>query len=254
MLRIVPIVWRNYVKGVTPFEFRVAFFNALGACMAAGFSTYVDARLTTDIMWGKARHYPLGYWVMLVGPAIFLTTLPWFRKIASWKAKIWLPSIWAMFIGFLLLFNFFPTFPHVNVGGWIVMFAIASIVASWIHYAPVRFDYAGDHTISETARIERVKETVSLWRTVSITITAGYIALLVPWFAYLMTSTSKVVADPGEALLLMLMAGTEVSVFSIWVGLGTILESWRKAMSAADGLLQVRAAKQNENSATIGST
>jgi hypothetical protein len=119
------------------FEIRISLFNALGLAMATGVPTYLDARLTTHIFWGS-RSYSLGYWVLLFTPLLFISSIACFRYVRAWTARVWVPSGLLVLAGLGSLLNFRPELPHVNVTAWVLLFALASVCASLIHYLPVQ--------------------------------------------------------------------------------------------------------------------
>lgn len=229
----------NIMRGIGNFELRVAFFNAVGLSMATGVPTYLDARIKTNIVW-PPRSYPLGFWILLLAPLLFLGSVLFFRYVRSWSARTWVPSALLVAVGLASLRNFYPEFPHLNVIAWVTFFAVASIGASWIHYLPTRDDFLESPELLMNLKIERVKEMVALWRTFAVTLTASYVGLLIPWYGYYMSSTSKLLSDPGEALLLKLTLCGEVAIFSFWMFLGPIFEAWSKTSVVSNLLLRIR--------------
>jgi hypothetical protein len=233
---------RSEMKNEKLFQIKLALFNTLGYCLVTFTSTFLDSRLTSHILWPQ-RTYPLGFWILMVGPLVFILTLICFKKVKSTITKIWLPSTTFAVIGFFSLLNFLPEFPHINVGGWILMYVIIGILTSWIHYTRIRDDYVTDSNISETARIERIKESVTSWRTLAVTFTAGYLSLLIPWCVYYIVSISKLVTNAKDSYLLKVFVYSEIFLFSIWVALGVLYESWQKANKSAELLLHIKAGK-----------
>lgn len=226
------------MNGISRFELRVSLFNAIGLAMAIGVPTYLDAWLTTHIWWGS-RSYPLGFWVLLLAPLVFITSTVCFRYIRGWRARVWVPSTLVVVAGLVSLLNFRPEFPHVNIIAWVLLFAVASISASWIHYLPVQDTFLQSPKIRFESKVDKIKEMVALWRAFSITFTATYAGLLIPWYMYYLKSTPVLVSDPVEAWVLKLWMCGEVGIFSVWMFLGPILESWSRTATVSDLLLRL---------------
>ena len=226
------------MKRIGCFELRISLFNALGLAMATGVPTYLDPRLTSHILW-QNRSYFLGYWVLVLAPFLFIGSIACFQYVRAWNARVWGPSTLLVFAGLGSLLNFRPEFPHANVTAWVLLFALASFGASLIHYLPVKDDFLKSSEIRKNLKVDKIKEMGALWRAFAVTVTATYAGLLIPWYAYYMTSTSRLVSEPTEALILKLCLCGEVAVFSLWMLVGPILESWSKAAVVSDLILHV---------------
>ena len=226
------------MKRIGCFELRISLFNALGLAMATGVPTYLDPLLKSHILW-QNRSYFLGYWVLMLAPFLFIGSIACFRYVRAWNARVWGPSTLLVLAGVGSLLNFRPEFPHANVTAWVLLFALAGVGASLIHYLPVKDGFLKSSEIRKSLKVDKIKEMGALWRAFSVIFTATYAGLLIPWYSYYMTSTSHLVSVTGEALMLKLYLCGEVAYFSLWMFVGPIFESWSKTAAVSDLILRV---------------
>jgi hypothetical protein len=221
------------------FSAKIAGFAAGGIALAAGLATFLDSRLTTHLLFGP-REYPMGYWVLLIGPVLFfgmyfLSLLP-----KSTGKRIVLPLVFLLAVGCLSFLNFLPEFPHANVGVSLLLYFVGVTMSIWIRHSPLRTDYINETDIFVQARLERVKETVILWRTLLLSLSAGFLALLIPWFVFIWDVPAKIVTEPREQILLGFASGAQVSLFSLFFISCPLFETIRKYGAAADMLLRLK--------------
>jgi len=115
------------------------------------------------------------------------------------------------------------------------------VVTSWIRLEPlIEENDINDMNIPWEFRVERLKESITLWRTVAVGVTLGYLALLVPFSLGLWNSSDRIVTRADEAFLLSTGSAFALTVFTIYVLVGTIYEAFRKAKVTADLLLRIR--------------
>jgi len=222
------------------YAIKIAAFNALGYCIATGVATYIDPKLTSHRMYGARPLYPLGFWILLVGPVVFGTNYWVLSRTSSIKQKTFLPAVLLLVITALSLPNFRPEWFHMGVVGWTFLFALTSVACSWIHYLPLTRTNLSKLEAKSDAKIAWVKETISLWRTVFISLTGAYLALLIPWFNYFLQSIPQLIPDENEARLLRCLLGGQLSIFSLFVFSGPLFEAMQKAREATDLLLEIR--------------
>ncbi len=216
------------------FALKISLFNSLGFMFAVGVPTLVDPLLKSHVAYG-ARHYFLGPWVLLFALLAFSGTF-----LILIKRKYFLSWLPIAVLGTGLLWNFRPELPHGNVTFWTAIYCIASFVTSWIYCTTVDSSYITDKCIHRSARIERIKESINYWRTISIAIAAGYLAILVPWTNLLWTMTDKIVREPQDRFLLATISGVQLALFSIYVLAGPVTEAFLKTQTISDELLKIR--------------
>lgn len=218
------------------FDLRIAFFTGGGYSATVFGATFVDSRLTSHVLFAP-RHYPLGYWLCLVGIPISVCSFLSVRRSTKWRFKVAWPVTWLLLAGALSLLNFRPEFPHIGVSGWLMAYGLVAALASWIRYAPLQPGWLGDERIAASLKQERIKEIVTLWRTIAISLTFGYMALVVPWTSFIWNQANEVVKNPGEVFLLASVTVGGAICISLFVLSCLVYEAFRRASSAADLLL-----------------
>jgi hypothetical protein len=221
------------------FSVKVAAFNAAGFLLATLVPTYLDPKLTSEKVYG-VRTYPLGYWIALVGPVVFAITFLCLTRIQGWKSRCAVHTALLTIVLGLCLLNFLPMFPHLHVVGWGIYFTIVSLVVTWIKYAPIELAGIEDIGIEPQARIERVKESVALWRTLALSLAVAYLAILVPWYMGIASCRVSEFAEARDQLAIMEVSTIDLIVLSAYVLLGPIYESFNKATEVAEMLLRVK--------------
>lgn len=222
------------MKSETRFAVTLASFNSAGMTLAVLAPTYLDSRLPGHVLYPQGREYPLGYWILLVGPAIFLATIAVHRVIKKRPARMLALSSPLLLFGGLSLFNFFPEFPHGFAGLWGLVYLLASVVASWIRYGKVRLKGINDPAIDAGLRSDRIKEGVTMWRTIATSMLFGYMVLIISWCSLITTQVKLVSTDPSEQWTIHNASVGALLLYSIFVLLGPVREAFRKAGVVAD--------------------
>ena len=159
----------------TGFSIRIAVFNSLGFMYSAASVTFLDARFTSHVFY-PPRTYPLGYWICLSGPVIFAFTYLCLSNCKTTYGKILSPALILVAAGALSLWNFRPEVPHLGITLATMILALTSIVSSWIRFEPIAADYLQKPDIPWELKIKKLKESITLWRTLAVGLTFGYIA------------------------------------------------------------------------------
>jgi hypothetical protein len=222
------------------FALKIASLNALAFSITVAGVTYIDARLKSHVAFG-ARVYPYGYAISLCGgPVLFVATLLVLAKASSWKIKATFPALLLAFMGLLALPFFRPEFPHGGISVWLIQCSLASLLTCYIHFLPFRPDWLASEDISAALKLERLKEYVVLWRTIAISMTIGYMIILLPWSNFIWNQSPHIVTDPAQAFVLSEFGATGMVGVSVYVLWGIIYESFRRAHDAADLVLQYK--------------
>lgn len=221
------------------FRWKIAMFNTVGFLVHAGLTTYVDARLPNRVIYG-ARHYPLGYWVCLLAVPVFFAGL-WGLKSKTLWARILVPISGIVCATAIALWNFRPEFPHLNVGFWMGLYALVSLISCWIRFSDERAAFLSADDISPTAKIERIKEMVTVWRTIALSLAIGYIAGAFQWVKMDYDLARQLIAgktgDPLYEFQVQRLIATnnvQLMLFSAYVVAGVLYESFRKSKKTAD--------------------
>jgi hypothetical protein len=216
------------------FAIKTALFSSLGFSYITAGVTYVDARLTTHVVFG-ARYYSAGYWVGLIGGiVIFGGTLLGMRKTRSWKLQAALPGTLFVIVNVIALPFFRPEFPHMGMSSWTLQLAIVCFLSCAIHFSPLQRRNLVRRRASTAIKLERVKEYANLWRTIAISLTVGYIAVIIPWSNFIWSQPIHIVTNEKEAFLLIHSASIALAVLSLYMLFGVVYEAFLKAHRAAD--------------------
>ena len=222
------------------FAIKIALFNSLGYSYVVAGVTYVDPRLTTHIVYG-ARHYPAGYPLAAIGgPIIFIGTILTIMKVDSWKAKATLPTVIFAIMNAVALPFFRPEFPHMGMSSWTLQLSLVCLLSCAIHFAPFGTKHLGTREVSFEIKLERVKEHATLWRTIAISLTVGYIAVIIPWNSFIWSQPTHIVTDVSEAFLLSHSASIALAILSLYMLFGVVYEAFLKAHHAADQMFYIR--------------
>jgi hypothetical protein len=226
------------LQGCRSFALKIAIFNSLGFCFALASTTYADARLLSHKIFGP-RIYTYGYLLCLLAVPIFVATYRCLRSERPLLTSVLVPSLTIFVCGVIALFGFLPEFPHGNITVWVILYALASAIAIWIRYTPIPEDLPTAPSIPSSFKMDRLKEHVTLWRSISISITFGYIGLLFPWVNFIWEFPKHIVDTPTEVYLAGSVSVVALTIFSIYILAGVVSESFRKASTVADLMLKV---------------
>lgn len=236
------------MKSTIDYASRISLFSSVGYLFATGYPTIIDPLLTTHVLYG-ARTYPLGYWIFLFAPLVYIPTYYLLKK------KKYIISLLPLVIANALsLFNFFPEFPHAWIILLTVMYTAVAFISNSIHFANSDINYVFDISIDRIAKIERLKSSISLWRTIAISIGGGYLALLMPAATLCWSAASYIATKQNEIFILQMTGGSHLAIFSLYVLVAPVIESLSMAEKFADGLLLVQSdhcdAANNRNNPT----
>jgi len=222
------------------FALKTALFSALGFSYITAGVTYVDARLTTHVVFG-ARYYRAGYPVAVIGGVvIFVGTMLAILKVESWKLKAALPTILFVVMNAVALPFFRPEFPHMGMSSWTLQLSLVCLLSCVIHFLPLEAEYLAASDVSTAIKLERVKEHANLWRTIAISLTVGYIAVIIPWSNFIWSQPIHIVTSEREAFLLIHSASIALAILSLYMLFGVVYEAFLKAHRAADLMFSIR--------------
>jgi hypothetical protein len=227
------------MKGSWRFPLTISLFNALAFCLTTWRITFMDAKFTSQFVYVEARTYPLGYWICLLSIPIFLLNFACLVRCRNLWAQSLVPAGTLLIFGWASLFNFLPEFPHGFLIAWIPRFALVSAIACLIHFSPVTYPYLNDSSISPDIKLDRLKESVTLWRTIVISLTFGFIGLLIPWTNIEWDLGSKILSDKKEILIYGQQSAGQLGFLTTYVFVAVILECFKKTITVADQMLNI---------------
>lgn len=214
------------------FAVKIAGLNALVFSITLAGIAWIDARLTSHVVFG-ARTYPYGYPLAAAGgPVVFASTFLVLTRAFSWKVRATVPAAILAGMGLLALPFFLPEFPH---GGfvWLALFSVACLLTCYIHFLPWPA-WLDSEELGASVRWERLKEHVVLWRTIAAAMTVGFMIVLVPWTNFVWNLSPRIVKDPAQAFVLSEFGATGIVGVSVYMLLGVLYETFRRAHEAAD--------------------
>lgn len=229
------------------FAMKIAVFNSIGFSYVTAGVTYVDARLTTHVVFG-ARHYHAGYAIAVIGGVlIFVITMLAILKATSWKVKAALPTMIFAIVNVVALPFFRPEFPHMGMSSWTLQLSLVCLLACAIHFVPFGTERLAARGISTQIKLERVREYANLWRTIAISLTVGYVAVIIPWSNFIWSQPMHIVKNESEAFLLIHSASIALAILSLYMLFGVVYEAFLKAHRAADLMFSIQD-PENESS------
>lgn len=222
------------------FAVKIALFNSLGFSYIVAGVTYVDARLTTHVVFG-ARQYQAGYPLSVIGGfLIFVGTMLVILKADSWKVKAALPAVICAFVSAVALPFFRPEFPHAGMASWMLQLSLVCLLSCMVHFLPFGTEQLTARDISAQIKMERVKEHANLWRTIAISLTVAYVAVIIPWSSFIWSQPTHIVTNASEAFLLSQSASLALAILSLYMLFGLVYEAFLKANRAADLMFGIR--------------
>jgi hypothetical protein len=230
------------------FAVKTALFNSLGFAYIVAGVTYVDAHLTTHVVFG-ARHYRAGYPLAVIGGfLIFVGTMLAILKPASWKVKTALPAIIFAVMNAIALPFFRPEFPHQGLSSWTLQLSLVCLLSCVIHFLPFGTELLTACNVPTQTKMERIKEHANLWRTIAISVTIGYIAVIIPWSNFIWSQPSHIVTNASEAFLLSQSASIALAILSLYMLFGVVYEAFLKAHRAADLMFCIQDSENRSDS------
>jgi hypothetical protein len=216
------------MKSEKLFLLKVSLLNSIGYFLVTMTDTYLDANFRSQV-------HPIGYYIGFIAPVLFLLTIISINLSFSWMLKAAWPSLCLIAVGCISLLNFRPILSQGAVLGGLASCCLVSFTSSWIYYVPFKFDWIDDSSINSSLKLERIKEIVTIWRTLAISLAFGFLAILFPWIKFVMDLNLSFKND--ELLQRTVIGVAGVILTSIYIVFGVLYEAFRKASMAADLLL-----------------
>lgn len=217
---------------------KIGFFNAAGFVAAALITTYVDARIN-HVIYGQ-RLYQYGYLSALFAIPIVASTYLLIFKCSDQTAKsigACLPLILSGWFSVQYIFK--PEYPHANITTWVLAYCGISVITIWIRYAGKKIDYLHKPEVALEARLEAIKTHINIWQTFTIAISVAYIAILGVWFDKAWTNVESIVSSKQDKFLISSTLVYEIIIFSFYVIIGPIRESFSKTLIMSERFAEI---------------
>ncbi len=207
--------------------------------MVLGGITLVDAKLVSHVVYG-ARHYPLGLKICWAAPVVFLVSCVPALTSSSTRFKTVFHGLILLAAGAGSLFNFRPEFPHAGITLGVLYLWFVGFVSCLIHYFRIPSDWIDDANMDVQAKIARINEYATLWRTLAVSLAFGYATVLLSWSNFIWAIAPRITPKPDEIFLLCQFEITQTVLLSIYFLVGPVWESFKKAHVAAELLIRVK--------------
>jgi hypothetical protein len=220
---------------------KIGFSNALAWILVISSPMIVDPRLTTHVHY-QARHYNRWIWLLTaLAIPVYWTTKRQLeaRRVSSLNyLRASLPLVVPAAIVAMVVFP--PERPH--RGALMLTLAYASLAAITVACRQSRegYGYVEDSRIEFTARLERLKATVSTWQMISIYGMAAYIGFVAVVLSVLWTVTDYQVTAQGERYFLGLTFIIHMALVSFFMALGPLHECFAELFESVRKLSSIR--------------
>jgi hypothetical protein len=217
----------------SPFACRIAAFNALGFCVTVAGVTFLDARLTHLVQYAGPRVYPYGYYPCLVALVVFAAVFFLIGSIRR-KGMVWLfaPAFSVLVVTAAVQPFFNPSAPHMAMIGWMFLYAVATFLSQWIHSRVTDPQFLTDNGMDKNAKLDWIKESVVLWRTLLTGFILSYVGLVITWLSIDEKMSEIMTNDKADLELLRRGNATALAMYSLFVIAGPINELYRKTQQA----------------------
>lgn len=218
---------------------KIAIFNGVGFLASTLGITIVDALLTTRDEY-RDRHYPLGYGVSVASLVVMAIMYAGMRRASRLSPSALLAACTPLIIACPLMYFFFqPEFPHPLIGGWAFIYSMINIVLLWIQFTEVPRDYVQQADIPLQAKIERAKEEIGFWRSISIALASAYIGIIVSCLTIQLNSAEKIVKSSHDLQRILGLNTVLIYVLTAYLVIVGFYEIVRKTREAMNVLLSI---------------
>lgn len=215
---------------------------SIGFLLSNAGATYVDARLLSHVRFG-ARAYRFGYTVSAIAIPLFLSTLAALDRAQSRGSKCVAASVPLLAALVCSQWAFAPEVPHSGIVGSCGMYAVAVLIATWLHYSAPDLEFLHDLSLSVPVRLEGLKSAVTLWQGIALATCAGFLAGVIPWPVALMNANAHVVSSARDLFLLNSLSVLHVGVMIIAFLIGPIHEAVRMVIMLTGRFSEIREAE-----------
>ena len=227
------------------FANKIALLNTICYCTTICTITYVDSNLNTHaVVEYRERVYDVGYyWILLAGAPLFFVTR-WalttrHLSLHGSRRRTFAPSIILIAFGIFPLWDFRLELPHGALVATLGLACMVSWLTCWLHFQTLT-NWTQNVSVKESARIERIKEACTFWRTLTLTGIVGFIALLIPLVNYVWSEAEQLTGNKVEKMIVV--KGTIVRLLPIvfYIFIGIFGELFKITQKTADYFLDIK--------------
>ncbi len=222
---------------VDTFPFRLSLSVLVGYLLATVPQAILDPLLSSHIKYGS-RTYPLAWWIVPIATAMFVTTF----LIAKRPGKLRLVLVILPFVAACLLSIplFGPELPHGNLVFVSAVWFLLALITVWIHNESIIDDLFSESVATSQARIEYIKEQMSIWKTIAIGLIVAFLGMVVTLTKELHANNATIVTTVQDLFLLNQYTNFSTTLMSLFMFTGPIYEAVKKIRPASTYLLTIR--------------
>jgi hypothetical protein len=229
------------------FCLKIASFNSIGFLIAILTPYWVDPQLHSHVK-SPGPSYPLAPWFLLLMPIVFLATLcllkvgrcKHHRSLISWIPLLvaGVPSLWA----------FRPGFPHMGFMLLLFAFSLLSFLTVWLHFTPEDTSFLQRSEIPLEAKLEQLKASIFIWRSIFIYGAVGYLAFSISWVAWLTNATPIMLTDRYEQFFFNNVSVAGLLIFTVGIMIGPLNEAFMRTSELQKKFSTIRDESRSTNS------
>ena len=205
------------------FAFRVAAVVTFGYVLAVVGATFVDAQITSHVLYGP-RSYRYGYGISLLAIPLFTSTTMLLLKARTrgWRCAA---SVLPLLLTLGSEWVFAPEIPHQGMTGSALMYGIAAFLATWLRNTNPDMAYITDTQLPLQVRLEGLKSAITLWQGLAIATYTVLLAGVVPWSIAVSNTNTRVDTSARDLFLVDRVAMFHAIAISLTILIGPIREA-----------------------------
>lgn len=227
------------------FLIKISMFNAFGILVAVLIPILVDPNLISHALY-PSRHYPLNRWLLLLlCPVVYFSCYETLRRSKTDISSLIFSCFFIIIVGSIVaLFAFRPERPHMWVIETTFAYSILSFLTVLLRINKRPLGYTNYSSISFQGHIEYLKAKISLWRQITICLSLGYLVLAIVDITIVWHVNQVMVSDRGDQILLFNVSLCSLLLFSLFVVIGPLLESFMRTNENIEELSTIKNLKQ----------
>ncbi len=222
------------------FAFRMAAFAAAYFVLECVTSTWADGKYTSLVPYHD-RHYRAGYWVCLGGIPLFAVVFAVLARLGREPSKAILAAIGVVIVyGGIVLASFHPPFPNIGVFLGAPSVGALVLIAALVRSVDAPTAKLGDSSIPLNVRIEWLKESLTFWRTITITGTFAFLAGAMTFAQFMSGVFARSFKSEEQQSLAEGLQGLKIWYFGVFFFFGPLCEAFRRINDLRERILDLK--------------